>query len=204
MISPLSIRFYGSLSFAMAASTDVDGEVQAGKALLVGMQAFLRLETMGPFIGSLPQVAAIRKMYVSPGITAHGDDYKTFAAKIGNALGPGNSFQIKRSACEIYDFAQDLIRLKELATCDEFAVLFRPFWDKDGSSSGGDIWAKTRIYRGMGEAFKKLPLLQCLSLSEDKMKRVGLHKYRFTGDQSSDLFAGLQLSVGIRLRRTRT
>jgi hypothetical protein len=160
---------------------DVDGDVQAGKALLVGMQAFLRIDTTGPIIGSLPQVAATRKMYVSPGITAHGNDGKTFAAKIGNALGPGNSFQIKRSACEFYDFAQDLIRLKELATCDEFAVLCRPFWDKDDSSSGGDFWAKTRIYRGMGLTFSKLPLLQLLNLSEDKMKRVGLQQYRFIG-----------------------
>ena len=82
---------------------------------------------MGPFLGSLEQVAAIRKIYVSPGITAHDDDCKTFAAKVGSALGPGNSFQMKRSAYETYDFAQDVIRLKDLSgTPDEFADLFRP------------------------------------------------------------------------------
>jgi hypothetical protein len=90
---------------------------------------------------------------------------------------------MKRTAYENYDFAQDAIRLKELAgTPDEFTVLFRPFWDKDDdSSSGGDILRQTKCLRGMGETFSKLPVLQCLNLSEDKMKRVGLHKYRFTG-----------------------
>ena len=101
------------------------------------------LGSLGPFLGSLEQVAAIRKIYVSPhaGITAHDDDCKTFAAKVGSALGPGNSFQMKRSAYETYDFAQDVIRLKDLSgTPDEFADLFRPFWDKDDdSSSGGDL-----------------------------------------------------------------
>ena len=87
----------------MGASTDdVDGEAQAGKTLLVGMQAFLRLETTGPFTGAIPQVGATRKMYVSPGITAHGDDCKTFAAKVGSTLGPGNSFQMKRRA-QLYE-----------------------------------------------------------------------------------------------------
>ena len=165
-----------------ASADDVDGEAQAGKAFLLGMQAFLRLETTGPFTGAIPQVGATRKMYVSPGITAHGDDCKTFAAKIGTALGPGNSFQIKRSACEFYDFAQDLTRLKDLAgTPEEFAVLCRPFWDRDDSSSGGDFWRQTQRFRGIGETFKLLPLLQCLNLSEDKTKRVGLQQYRFTG-----------------------
>ena len=160
----------------------MDLRSEAGKAFLLGMQASLRLETTGSFTGAIPQVGATRKMYVSPGITAHGDDCKTFAAKIGTALGPGNSFQIKRSAYEFYDFAQDLTRLKDLAgTPEEFAVLCRPFWDRDDSSSGGDFWARTRIYRGIGETFKLLPLLQCLNLSEDKMKRVGLQQYRSTG-----------------------
>jgi hypothetical protein len=90
---------------------------------------------------------------------------------------------MKRSAYEIYDFAQDAISLKELAdTSDEFADLFRPFWDKDDdSSSGGDMWRQTSKLREMGATFSKLPLLQCLNLSENKMKRVGLHQYRFTG-----------------------
>jgi hypothetical protein len=101
----------------MAASTD---------ALLVGIQAFLRLDAMGPCLGSLSQVAAIRKSYESPGSTAHDVDCKTFAAKIASALGPGNSFQMNRSAYEIFDFAQDAIRLKELSdTSDECAELFR-------------------------------------------------------------------------------
>jgi hypothetical protein len=55
------------ISRAMDASTD--GEALAGKALLVGIQAFLQLDAMGPFLGSLEQVTAIRKMYVSPGST---------------------------------------------------------------------------------------------------------------------------------------
>jgi hypothetical protein len=164
----------------MAASTE--GEVLAGKALLLGIQAFLRLETMGPFLGSLEQVGANRKMYVSPGSTAHDDDCKTFTAKIGSALGPGNTWYMKRSAYETYDFAKDAIRLKDLAgTPDEFADLFRPFWDKDDSSSGGDMWRQTTKLRQMGATFSMLPLLQFLNLSKDKMKRVGLHQFRFTG-----------------------
>jgi hypothetical protein len=69
----------------MAASTD-GGEALAGKALLVGMQTFLRLETMAPWWRAFVQVAATRKSYVSQECTAHDDDSEAFAAKIGSAL----------------------------------------------------------------------------------------------------------------------
>jgi hypothetical protein len=95
----------------MDASTD--GEVLAGKALLVGIQAFLRLETMAPWWRAFVQRAETRKIYVSQECIAKDDDSVAFAAKIGTALGPGSSFQLKRHAFEVYDFAQDVIRLIE-------------------------------------------------------------------------------------------
>ena len=112
----------------MDAITDVDGEAQAGKVLLVAMQAFLRLGTMAPWLRGKTPRAATRKIYVSPESTAHDDDdCKAFAAKIRSALGPGSTFELKRLAFEVYDFVQDIIRLKELAeTSEEFGELFRP------------------------------------------------------------------------------
>jgi hypothetical protein len=89
---------------------------------------------------------------------------------------------LKGHAFEVYDFAQDVIRLKELAdTSDDFAELFRSFWDKDDSLSGADMWTKTRYLRDMGVTFSKLPVLQLLNLSEDNKRVVGLRQYRFAG-----------------------
>jgi hypothetical protein len=140
------------------------------------------LKRPGPWWQAFVQVASPRKIYVSPSTdacTAH-DELEAFAAKIGSALGLGKSFHLKRLAFEVYDFSQDAIRLKELAgTPDEFADLFGPFWDKDASLGGGDLWALTKPLRAMSETFSKLPVLQLLNLS--KNKSVGLHQYRFTG-----------------------
>jgi hypothetical protein len=131
-----------------------DGEVLAGKALLVGIKEFLRLETMAPWWRAFVQIPAMRKIYVSQERTAHDDDSEAFAAKIGSALGSGNSFQMKRLAFEVYDFAQDMIRLKALAgTSKKFAELFRPFWDKDDSLSGER--ATCGLKRGLSEAWAK-------------------------------------------------
>jgi hypothetical protein len=88
---------------------------------------------------------------------------------------------MKRLAFEVYDFAQDAIRLKELAgTPDEFVDLFGPFWDKDVSLGGGDLWRQTKRLREMAETFSKLPVLQLLNLSKN-YNTVGLYQYRFTG-----------------------
>ena len=165
-----------------AITDDVDGEAQAGKVLLVGMQEFLRLGTMAPWWrGNTPR-AATRKIYVSQESTAHDDDdCKAFAAKMSRALGPGSSFELKRLAFEVYDFVQDIIRLKDLAeTPEDFGEMFRSLWDIDQKLSGGDMWKKTIHYRDMALTFSKLPLLQCLNLSENE-NPVGLHHFRFTG-----------------------
>jgi hypothetical protein len=56
------------------------------------------------------------------------DGCAAFAAKMRCALGPENSFQLNRLAFEDYDFAQDVIRLNDLAdTSEEFGEMFRPF-----------------------------------------------------------------------------
>jgi hypothetical protein len=73
---------------------------------------------------------------MSPESTAQ-DEPEAFAAKMRSALGPGKSFQMKRLAFEVYDFAQDVIRLKALAgTPTMFSELVRPLWDKDDALSG--------------------------------------------------------------------
>jgi hypothetical protein len=93
---------------------------------------------------------ALRKMMIP----------KLLQQKWGSALGLGMSFHMKRSAFEVYDFAQDAIRLKELAgTPDEFADLFGPFWDKDASLGGGDLWRQTKRLREMAEASSELAVL---------------------------------------------
>ena len=73
----------------------------AGKALLLGMQTFLRLDTAAPWWQGCVQVVATRKIYVSQKSTAKDDDSQAFAAKIGSALDFGNSFQMKRHIGEI-------------------------------------------------------------------------------------------------------
>ena len=89
-------------------------------------------------------------MSPSTGACTAQDEPEAFAAKMGSELGPGKSFHLKRLAFEVYDFAQDAIRLKELAgTPDEFADLFGPFWDKNDSLSGGDMWALTNATCGL-------------------------------------------------------
>jgi hypothetical protein len=68
---------------------------------------------------------------------------------------------MKRLAFEVYDFAQDVFRLKDLVgTPKKFAELVCPFWDKDDSLGGGDMWAKTKRLRDMRVTFSKLPVLQ--------------------------------------------
>jgi hypothetical protein len=144
------------LPFFVAMSARRGAEVQAGKAFLVGLEAFLRVNAMGPFSSEyITHAALTRTIYVSPSTDARTaqDEPEAFAAKMGSALGCGKSFHLKRAAFEMYNFYLDLMHLKNQSRCTgEFALLFRPFWDKDDQKplEGADLWAQTKRLRDIG------------------------------------------------------
>ena len=64
----------------------------------------------GSMVASMDQSCRDEEDLCVTGVHFENDDCAAFAAKMRSAVGPGSSFELKRLAFEVYDFAQDVRR----------------------------------------------------------------------------------------------